>query len=134
MPIKLKDTVIGVLDTQSVQYEAFNENDVFTLQAIATQLAVAIENARLYKAAQQEIIERRNAEEQLKIYTAELERSNNELQNFAYVSSHDLQEPLRKIQMFGDRLALRYHDQLDERGQDYLDRMQKCSLTDANVD
>lgn len=127
VPIKLKGAVIGVLDAQSVQYEAFDEDDVFTLQAIAAQLAVAIENARLYKAAQQEIIERRNAEEKLKIYTAELERSNNELQNFAYVSSHDLQEPLRKIQMFGDRLIYRYRDQLDERGQDYLDRMQNAA-------
>ncbi len=127
VPIKLKGAVIGVLDAQSVQFEAFDEDDVFTLQAIAAQLAVAIENARLYKAAQQEIIERRIAEEKLKIYTAELERSNNELQNFAYVSSHDLQEPLRKIQMFGDRLIYRYRDHLDERGQDYLDRMQNAA-------
>jgi PAS domain S-box-containing protein len=127
VPIKLKGAVIGVLDTQSVQPDAFDEDDVFTLQAIAAQLAVAIENARLYDAARQEILERRNAQEQLKIYTAELERSNRELENFAYVSSHDLQEPLRKIQMFGDRLAMRYRDQLEEQGQDYLARMQNAA-------
>lgn len=124
VPIRLKEVIIGVLDTQSVHLNAFDEDDVFTLQAVAAQLAVAIENARLYDAAQQEILERRNAEEQLKIYTAELERSNRELQNFAYVSSHDLQEPLRKIQMFGDRLRDKYGDALDQHGQDYLDRMQ----------
>lgn len=127
VPIRLKDTIIGVLDTQSVLQGAFDEDDVFTLEAIAAQLAVAIENARLYKAAQQEILERRNAEEQLNIYTEELERSNRELENFAYVSSHDLQEPLRKIQMFGDRLVFRYQDELDERGLDYLLRMQNAA-------
>ncbi len=127
VPIKLKSNIIGVLDTQSARPNAFNQDDIFTLQAVAAQLAVAIENARLYDAAQQEILERRNAEEQLKIYTAELERSNRELEIFAYVSSHDLQEPLRKIQMFGDRLALRYNNVFDDRGRDYLRRMQSAA-------
>jgi len=55
--------------------------------------------------------------------TAELARSNAELERFAYVASHDLQEPLRKILAFGDRLATRCGDQVDERGQDHLRRM-----------
>ncbi len=57
----------------------------------------------------------------------ELERSNRELQQFAYVSSHDLQEPLRKIQTFSDRFQHRYADVLDERGLDYLQRMQDAA-------
>ncbi|NJN53748.1 MAG: PAS domain-containing protein [Anaerolineae bacterium] len=64
---------------------------------------------------------------QLEAYTAELERSNRELQEFAYVASHDLQEPLRKIQTFGDRLQNKYNPVLDERGQDYLERMQSAA-------
>lgn len=60
-------------------------------------------------------------------YAQELERSNDELQQFAYVSSHDLQEPLRKIQAFGDRFQQRYADVLDERGLDYLRRMQDAA-------
>lgn len=127
VPIELKGVVMGVLDAQSVHVHAFDEDDLFTLQAIAAQLAVAIENARLYEAARQEILERRNAEERLQIYTAELERSNRELQNLAYVSSHDLQEPLRKIQMFSDRLTASYAAVLDARGQDYLARMQSAA-------
>ncbi len=54
---------------------------------------------------------------------AELERSNTELQNFASAASHDLQEPLRAIQTFGDRLQTRHGASLDEEGQDYLERM-----------
>jgi signal transduction histidine kinase len=52
-----------------------------------------------------------------------LERSNRDLQDFAYITSHDLQEPLRKIQAFGDRLAHRYHDQIDQEGVMYINRM-----------
>ena len=71
-----------------------------------------------------EIDERRRAEEQTRLFAEELQRSNRELEQFAAVASHDLQEPLRKIQAFGDRLRMRFRDQLGEQGQDYIDRMQ----------
>lgn len=54
---------------------------------------------------------------------SELERSNGELQSFASVASHDLQEPLRAIQAFGDRLKTRHGAALPAEGQDYLERM-----------
>lgn len=54
---------------------------------------------------------------------AELERSNRDLGEFASVAAHDLQEPLRKIQAFGDRLDARATAALDAEGRDYLDRM-----------
>jgi two-component system sensor kinase FixL len=73
------------------------------------------------------ITKRKQAEERLKETLADLERSNAELQQFAYVASHDLQEPLRKIQAFGDRLKARYAKALDERGRDYLNRTQNAA-------
>jgi two-component system, LuxR family, sensor kinase FixL len=60
-------------------------------------------------------------------YTKKLQLSNRELQDFAFVASHDLQEPLRKVQAFGDRLADKYSDKLGENGLDYLERMQSAS-------
>jgi hypothetical protein len=55
--------------------------------------------------------------------TAELERSNQALQEFAYIASHDMNEPLRKVISFGNMLRGRYEDLLGETGSDYLKRM-----------
>ncbi len=57
---------------------------------------------------------------------AALARSNRELQDFAYVASHDLQEPLRKIQAFGERLTTQVAG-LDDTAKDYLGRMQNAA-------
>ena len=57
----------------------------------------------------------------------ELERSNRELQDFAFVASHDLQEPLRKIQAFGDRLRTVQGPNFTDQGRDYLERMHSAA-------
>ncbi|NQY48768.1 MAG: hypothetical protein HRT50_06645 [Colwellia sp.] len=57
----------------------------------------------------------------------QLTQSNAELEKFAYIASHDLQEPLRKIQAFGDRLHKRVEIISDEKAIDYIDRMQKSA-------
>ncbi|MFZ0533582.1 MAG: PAS domain S-box protein [Anaerolineales bacterium] len=69
----------------------------------------------------------KQAEVNLQIYASKLEQSNRDLQEFAYIASHDLQEPLRKVLAFGDRLANKYGDLLDETGRDYLKRMRDAS-------
>ncbi|MCE9531071.1 MAG: PAS domain S-box protein [Planctomycetes bacterium] len=70
-----------------------------------------------------EVEVRKKSEAKEREAAEELRRSNQELEQFAYVASHDLQEPLRKIQAFGDRLVQRYREDLGDQGKDYLDRI-----------
>ncbi|MGE5464872.1 MAG: PAS domain S-box protein [Syntrophothermus sp.] len=66
------------------------------------------------------------AEQQLKVYANRLERSNRELEQFAFMASHDLQEPLRKIEMFGDLLLERARS-LNESERNYVERMRSAA-------
>ena len=74
-----------------------------------------------------DIRERKRAEADMRESHNRLEQSNRELEDFAYVASHDLQEPLRKIQAFGDRLSAKYAAELPEQARDYITRMQSAA-------
>lgn len=71
-----------------------------------------------------DITELKKSKDILKQKNIELEKKNKELQSFAYISSHDLQEPLRKIQTFTHYIIESEKDNLSEKGKDYFRRMQ----------
>jgi two-component system, LuxR family, sensor kinase FixL len=76
-----------------------------------------------YQGIIRDVTEQRRARAELERTAEALKRSNAELEQFAYVASHDLQEPLRKIRAFGDRLESMLDGQLEDRAADYLKRM-----------
>lgn len=75
------------------------------------------------QAVARDITERKRMEETLLEQAEELSTANADLEQFAFIAAHDLQEPLRKIQAFGDRLNFKYKSVLDDQGRDYLERM-----------
>ena len=87
-----------------------------------------------------EIKERKASEEKIKQLNrqlleniASLESANKDLDRFAFMASHDLQEPLRKIRMFSDRLQLKYQSILDEDGKTNISRIQKAAERMQNL-
>ncbi len=87
------------------------------------------------RSLEKEIKEHKRSEEQVKDLNRKLmenirtlENANTELERFAYVASHDLQEPLRKIQTYGDLLQAKHSNTLNEEGLHFVDRMQKGSM------
>jgi GAF domain-containing protein len=144
VPLVAKGEVIGVFHLRSKESNAYTLNDTALAESIGVQISGAVANARLYdelintqdalkELASElsrsnndlayEISERERFEDALKEHADELSRSNSDLERFAYVASHDLQEPLRKIQSFGDLLDAKSGDMLDEQARSYLDRM-----------
>lgn len=107
---------VGLLLSLGIFYYLYrNSNKVGKLNS-----ALALANAEL----EEKVGARTQA---LLQYSEELQRSNRELEEFAFVASHDLQEPLRKIRAFGDRLQQKFSTQLGDSGSDYILRMQLAS-------
>lgn len=114
-PLHGPERQIGFMGYDSVRrHRAWSEEEIGLLKVVAE----IISNALI----------RGEVETELRRKSAELARSNAELTDFAYIASHDLQEPLRKISAFGDRLQSKYEAVLDEKGRDYLARMQNAAL------
>jgi signal transduction histidine kinase len=98
---------------------------VLAVWAFGRRLARIQRQASTERAAAYAALQR--SETELRAFNRKLADSNRDLTDFAYVASHDLQEPLRKIMAFGDRLKTKYGDQLGEQGGDYLGRMQNAA-------
>jgi PAS domain S-box-containing protein len=107
-PLVVADKLVGVVAL--FHYDPLKEITLNALSSVADEIAIGIE--------------RNNSKERLKEYSQKLKKSNEELEQFAYVASHDLQEPLRKVTTFGDRLKTKYSESLGDVGRDYLERMQ----------
>jgi len=80
-----------------------------------------------YLGLQTDITNNKKSEKSLREYANALEKSNKELEDFAHIASHDLQEPLRKVITFGNRLRDKFQDELSDNAQDYLNRMNNAA-------
>ncbi|HEX5034956.1 MAG TPA: PAS domain S-box protein [bacterium] len=122
----LRSRQTGLLNRRLETSARHADGHEFPVEITVTPLRIG--NSWMFSAFVLDITERKLAEEEIRRKTMELERSNKELQAFAYVASHDLQEPLHKIVAFIDRLRLSSGESLNEKGADSLDRIQKAAL------
>ncbi len=102
--------------------------EVFSFSPAAGQFAALFVDITERKRAEEDIKSLNSElEQRVRDRTVELEDANRELEAFSYSVSHDLRAPLRAIDGFTNTLLQRYRDSLDERGQDYLDRVGKAA-------
>jgi len=107
-PLWVQQGVIGALEVTDTEVNHFTDADLRKVEPLAAAAATAIVNARLYERAQQEIADRKRAEEALRRHAAELLARNEELDAFAHTVAHDLKNPLSIIVGFAESLEGSY--------------------------
>ncbi len=124
IPILSNEKVIGALNVASKKRYVFSEEEKDNLQYIGHEIGIIIEKMKMeeelkeYRDHLEELIEKRTLK--LKGTMKDLKRSNAELEQFAYVVSHDLQEPLRMVASFTQLLQKRYQDKLDDEANEFI--------------
>ncbi len=113
-----KKNIIGSIREFEAQRK---DGSIFPMELSVTEMT--IEGKQYFNGVIRDITERKEAENKIRAREQALLRSNQELEKFAYIASHDLQEPLRKVQTFCDRLKVKYGPQLEGTGLDYIERM-----------
>jgi light-regulated signal transduction histidine kinase (bacteriophytochrome) len=137
-PLMVEGRLLGTLSFGTKTRTRFSPEDLALMKTVADQVAIAMERMRLIgalhrsrheleKRVQERTAELRETYEALSNHATMLEQSNRDLEDFAHVASHDLQEPLRKIQTFADLLVTAYRTSLDDKARDYLERMQRAA-------
>jgi two-component system sensor kinase FixL len=115
----LRETELTALNSKGDAFPVELRSSSYQLDGLNYQIIFLNDISERKK--QEEIIRRSN--EELKAFAKQLKETNAELENFAYISSHDLQEPLRKIQSFGDRLLHSEAEKFSEKGAEYMTRI-----------
>jgi signal transduction histidine kinase len=117
VPIESPDRFWGLLIVALKERSLFIDDDLSLLQLLARECALVLENHRLVDELQSYSgqLERRVEER-----TAALARSNEELRRYAYVASHDLQEPLRTVTSYLQLIEQRFPEKLDDEGREFI--------------
>jgi signal transduction histidine kinase len=113
LPVQMGDQILAVVTVVSREKDYFGSDLVDLLTFVVERFGVFVNNSMLQDSTEAD-------RQELRALADALSRSNQELEQFANIASHDLQEPLRMVSSFTQLLESRYKDQLDAKAQEYI--------------